>query len=234
MSENAAPQPAPVATRPHARQDQTLANTINQTRTALTACQGHAELGALLEARGYDAAALTAGLALCDAAQAGFNARQDALSSQQQASTAAQAADRAARAGFDDFRKIARAVFANDPVAQNALGAAGRVSHDQEQFLTAAAAACTAALNHPAYLTALSKRGYTQAALAAEQARLAALTQASAAHEAAKAAAQRATAERAAARKTLDVWWAEFRAVARVALKARSDLAGVLGVSRRP
>lgn len=230
MSENATPQPAPVVQRAYARQDQTLANQINQTRTALITCQGQAELSALLETRGYDAAAIAAGLALCDAAQAGFNARNEALAGQLQASAAMQAADRAARAGFDDFRTIARAVFAGDPAAQRALGATGRVSHDQQQFLTAAAAAYAAALSHPAYLTALSKRGYTQAALTAEQARLEALTQASAAHEAAKAAAQRATAGRDAARKTLGAWWAEFRAVARVALKARPDLAGAVRV----
>lgn len=230
MSQNATPQPAPVVRRAYARQDQTLANQINQTRTALITCQEQAELSALLETRGYDVAAIAAGLALCDAAQAGFNARNEALAGQLQASAEMQAADLAARAGFDDFRKIARAIFANDPAAQRALGATGRVSHDQEQFLTAAAAVYAAALSHPAYLTALSKRGYTQAALTAEQARLAALTQASAAHEAAKAAAQRATAGRDAARKTLAAWWAEFRAVARVTLKARPDLAGAVRV----
>jgi hypothetical protein len=152
------------------------------------------------------------------------------LSRQQHASLAAQAADRAARAGFDDFRTIARAVFAGDLAAKRALIATGRVSHDQEQFLTVATAAYAAALSHPDYLAALSKRGYTPVALAAEQARLAALTQAGAAHQAAKAAAQRATAARDAARKTLAAWWAEFRAVARVTLKARPDLAGLLGV----
>lgn len=230
MSENVTPPSAPVARRTYARQDQTLANQIGQTRTALIASQANAELLALLEPRGYDAAAIAAGLALCDAAQAGFNARQEALAGQLQASLAAQAADRAARAGFDDFRGIARAVFAGDPAARRALGATGRVAHDQEQFLTVATAAYAAALDHPAYLAALSKRGYTPAALAVEQARLAALTQASAAHQAAKAAAQRATAERNAARKTLAAWWAEFRGVARVALKARPDLAGLLGV----
>jgi RecB family exonuclease len=73
-------------------------------------------------------------------------------------------------------------------------------------------------------------RGYDGAAVQAVQATLAGLTQAAAAHEAARAAAQRATAERDAAGQALDGWWGEFRAVARVALKGRSDLLGALGM----
>ena len=73
-------------------------------------------------------------------------------------------------------------------------------------------------------MTALARRGYNQAAIEAEQARLDAVTQTNSAHETAKAAAVRATTDRDAAAKALDDWWAEFRAVAQVALKDRPDL----------
>ena len=83
------------------------------------------------------------------------------------------------------------------------MGVTGRVPDDQEKFLAFATAAYDSALSHSTYLTALSRCGYDQAALQTEQAKLAAVTAANAAFEQAK---------------SLDAWWAEFRAVAQVAL----------------
>jgi len=228
MVAETAPTPAPKRAR--ASQDQALANKINQYRTSLTSAQGNAELVTLLQPRGYDGEALAAGLSLCDAAQAAFNARQDAQAAQKQAAKAAGAADEAARAGFNDFRKIARAVFKDNASAQGNLGVTGRVPDDQEKFLTLASAVYTSALSHSTYMTALARRGYDQAAIEAEQARLDAVTQTNSAHETAKAAAVRATSDRDAAAKALDDWWAEFRAVAQVALKDRPDFLGLLGL----
>jgi len=131
------------------------------------------------------------------------------------ASDAAQrdAAEAAARAGLADFRKIARQVFKDNANAQSNVGVTGRVPDDEEKFLTFATAAYESALSHSTYLTALSRRGYAQAALQAEQAK----------------AAVRATTLRDEA-KSLDAWWAEFRAVAQVVLKDRPDLLGLLGL----
>ena len=91
---------------------------------------------------------------------------------------------------------------------------------DQEKFLTIASAAYASALSHSTYMTALGRRGYNQAAIEAEQARLEAVTQTNSAHETAKAAAVHATTQRDGAAKALDDWWAEFRAVAQVALRS--------------
>ena len=223
-------QPAPAPRRQRADQDRALANRINQYRTALIAAQGNAELIELLAGRGYDAAALAAGLALCEAAQTAFTARQQAMAAQSEAAIASRAADEAARSGFDDFRKIARALFKTNPAARQSLGVDGRPPDDREQFLTAASAAYSAALADNTLLTALARRGYPQAALEAEQGKLAALTTASAAHDRAQDAAKRATATRDSAAKALTGWWLEFQAVAKVALKNRSDLWGQLGL----
>jgi hypothetical protein len=230
MNDNPPLTPAPAAPRPRASQDQALANRINQYRAALTFVQGHAELGALLAGRGYTTAVISQGLTLCDAAQAGFNARNEAQATQQAAVVALRTAEQAARAGFADFRVIARAVFRQDTSAQSALNVTGVAPHDREQFLTKASAAYAAALEYAAYGELLGRRGYDPAGLQAEQAKLTALTQAAVTHELARAAAQRATAERDAAAQTLDAWWAEFRAVARVVLKGRPELARALGV----
>jgi hypothetical protein len=219
-----------VPIRTYASQDQDLANRINQYRTALTLARTSPELLNLLQPRGYDDVAFAAGIVLCDAAQVTFTARQNAQAAQQGASALEQAARKAARDGFYDFRKIVRAVFRTDLAAQTALGAAGRVPSDQEKFLTLAAAAYTSALQHPDYLAALTQRGLDQIAIQAEQAKLETLFQANAIHEAAKAAAIHATSERNADAKALDDWWAQFRDIARVALKDRPDFLYQLGL----
>ncbi len=215
--------------RPRASQDQRLANRINQYRTALTSALANPELLGRLQTRGYDEAALNAGLALCDAAQAAFNARQSALAEAKAFSVSEQAARKAAREGFMDFRKTVRAVF-EDVAALTALGAKERMPGDQEKFITLATAAYAAALGNTAYLTALTSYGYDQSVIQAEQAKLEALVQASAAHETVKAAAVHATAERNAAARAMDSWWSQFRAIANVTLKDRPDLKLELGL----
>ena len=233
MSDVPAPAAAPSAgapARPRASQDSALANRINQYRTALTLAQSTPELSELLAARGYAAAALTAGLDLCAAAESAFGLRQQAMADQTQAAAAARAADRSARSGYDDFRKIARAVFKTDPAARQSLGIDARAPGDRETFQSVAGAAYTRALASTSTLAALAPHGFTQAALEAERVKLAALTTAGAAHDAAQAAATRATADRDAAAKALSDWWGKFRAVAKVALKARPELLGQLGL----
>jgi len=71
------------------------------------------------------------------------------------------------------------------------------------------------------YLAALGKRGYTAEAIQTELAKLKAMTQASAVYDTAAKAAALTTAKRKAAVKALKAWWAEFYAVAQVALKDR-------------
>jgi hypothetical protein len=223
---------APAATggRGRADQDVALANRINEYHLALMAAQEHAELAARLGPRGYGAATLAQGAALCDAAQAGFNARNAALAEQQAALSTLQAAEGAARGGFGDFRAIARALFQRDADALIGLRVKGRVPADREQFLTTAHAAYDAGLGNAEWGARLAPHGYDQAALQAEQAKLAALAQAAVKHETARAAAQRATTERDAAGQALDSWWNKFRAVARVALRERPDLLRALGM----
>jgi len=217
-------------TTPRSSQDQALANRINQYRTTLTTAQANPELLDLLRPRGYDEVAFGVGLSRCDAAQTTFTARQNAIADRQEAAAAEKAARQAARDGFTDWRKTVRAVFRTNPAAQTALGATGRVPADQEKFLTLANASYTTALENSDYQTALTNRGYDPPAIQAEQAKLQALLQTSAAHEAAKGAAVRATAERDAAAKAMDEWWFEFRAIAQVALKDRPDLLIGLGL----
>ncbi|MBI3741815.1 MAG: hypothetical protein HY257_08685 [Chloroflexi bacterium] len=223
-------EPEPKPRRPRAAQDQAIANDITQIRTALTAAQNHADAKAMLTPRGYDDPAIAEGLAKCDAAQSGYNARQSADADEAQARDTLSAADAATRDGFDGFRTIARAVFKDDAAALQALGATGRVPTDREGFITFANAAYDTTLSRANYQSALSKRGYNPTALNTEKAKLSALTSANATHDAASAATTRATAQRDAAIQDLRKWWGEFRAVAQVAFKDRPDLASQFGL----
>ena len=225
------PTPKPVEPKPRAprsAQDQADANLINTYRTCLTAAQGSPDFIALMKSRGYDGAGLLEGVQGCDLAQGAFNTRQLAMDTKDTSSKVYKAADSAARSGYTDFSRIAGKVMAANPTAKAALVIPARLLKDQEKFLTNVEAAYNTALTRSTYLAALSKRGYTAEAIQAEQAKLKALTQASAAYDIAAKAATRTTAERKAAVKALKTWWDEFYATAQVALKDRPDLLGLL------
>jgi len=223
------PTPAPKK-RTRSAQDQKAANTLNTRRTGLVAVIGSPDALALLGPRGFDKPGLSEGLTMADTLQAAFNDRQLAVDTADVAAVKLAVTDAAARTGFKDFRKVANGVFKTNETARTTLNLAGRISDDRQKFMTAADTVYAAALSRSTYLTALSKRGYTEATLQAERAKLAALTTAEAAFKLADEAATRATAQRKAAAKAFDTWWAEFTATASVALKDRPDLLGLLGL----
>jgi len=222
------PTPEPPVKKPHAPQDQRDANLINTYRTRLTAISNQTEAMASLRTRGYANGEFDEGFGACDLAQEKYNARQLAMDEKDTASRILRRAEKAARMGYADFSKIAAKVFKDNPTARAVVVIPSRLLTDQEKFLTNTTAAYNVVTTRVTYQAALAKRGYTAEAIQAEQAKLTALTQASAAHEAASQAATRATAERRAAMKALNTWWSEFNVTAKVALKDRPDLLGLL------
>ncbi len=167
-------------------------------------------------------------MTLADALQSAFDQRQLAIDAAAAAQTALDTADQSARDGYKNFRKIVNGVFKTNATARTALGADGRIPGDREKFTTTAQTVYDAALARSTYLTALAKRGYDEAALTAEVAKLTALTAANATFKAADKAATEATAQRKAAARAFDLWWAEFSSTADVALHSRPDLRGLL------
>ena len=228
MADN--PTPTPKAPRSHAAQDQALANRTNEIRTKIIAAKGNAELLALMQTRGVEAAEFDAGLSNCDAVQAAFDARQAAIIAVKDAGKVLKAADAAVRSGYADFRKIAQRVLKDNPTAKAALCLPERQLQDQQKLLTNVETAYNSALSHSTYLKALATRGYDEAAIQAELDKLKALVQAGADLDAAQKASVRTTADRAAAAKAMDEWWADLCPVAEVALKGRPELLGLLGL----
>jgi hypothetical protein len=223
--------PEPASKKPRkspAAQDQETANTINTVRARLLSIQGNGEAVARLEPRGYGAAGLTEGLGRVDTAQAKFDVRQQAMSAEDSAAACFKTIESEARAGYKDFTTIAAKVLADAPAARNAIVIAARELRDQDKFRTNVEAAYQAALKDTAALAKLGKRGYDQAGVQAELAKLTAMSQANADYAAAQQAAKLALDEREAAYKALKAWWGEFYATAQVAFQGRSDLLGLL------
>ena len=228
MADN--PNPTPKTPRSRAAQDQALANRANEIRIKVIAGKGNAELLALMKTRGVEAAEFDAGLSKCDAVQAAFDARQAAIIAARDAGKVLKTAEAAARSGYADFRKIAQRVLKDNATAKAALCLPDRLLRDQQKFVANVETVYNSGLSHSTYLKALATRGYDKTAIQAELAKLKAFVQASADFEAAQKAATRATADRKAAAKDMDEWWADLCPVAEVALKGRPDLLGLLGL----
>jgi hypothetical protein len=229
MTDEPTPQPAVTPLKkPHSAQDQAKANLINARRTSLLAVKGHPETAVLLNPRGFDAEGLDEGLGICDDAQAKFNARRLATDERDATARLMKKLDKEVHENYAGFSRIGARVFQDNPTAKAAVVVPARDLKDQEKFLTNVDAAYNAVLTRSTYLAALSKRGYTQAVLLAEQKKLQDLSQLSAHYEAAKSAAIRATSERDAAIKALTRWWGEFQTTAKVAFKDRPDLLKLL------
>jgi hypothetical protein len=225
MSDTPSTNPLPSAPRrdsPRAEQDQRIANDITEISERMGSATRDPEIAALLAERGYDAATFTAGQSLQAAAQAAFTARQTALGAQRQAGAALDGARMTALQTFNDFRDTARAVFTST-ADRSALSLNGRVPRDAQAFITLARASYTGAQNDP-YQTALAKYGYPAAALATALATLDAYSVANDASNSAAANAAQATALRDAAYKNLTQWDKQFKAIAKVAARTRSDL----------
>jgi hypothetical protein len=192
------------------------------------AALANAELVQFMTPRGFDAAGLGEGVTRGNDAQAAFNARAAALDAANIARRLRKAAEAAARTGYTGFRKIAGSVFKTNPTAKAAVTFTDRQLADQQKFLTNIDGVYNTVLTRVTYLAALGKRGYDEAGVKAELAKLKAMVQSAADLEAAKQTADRALALRTTAVQAFDDWWAELIAVAEVTLKDRPDLLKLL------
>ena len=154
--------------------------------------------------------------------------RTEAIANQYRATRVVQDANRVARTAYGNFRMLAQIVLKTD-ADRTALSLNVRIPADRARFIRQARASFEAALT-PDYAPALARRGYPESVIRDGLARLDALVAADAAQLAAKAAAQQATADRRAAMRRLDDWFIEFRDIAKIALRHRSDWVALLKI----
>jgi hypothetical protein len=215
-----------VTTRKRAEQDQRVANEITAALQFLETIRDEQEIADTLAAKGYDSTKLNEGLVLQTAAQARFNARQEAIGKQRNASAKLAGSDAYARSLYDELRDVARAIF-TDSANRSELAVSSRVSGDRQKFITNARATYEAVLKEP-HLSTFATYGYSDADF---QAGIASLDQLSIDDDAQNAAigfAVKATAERDAAVKEMHVWMKQLERLAKVALKGKPDLAKAL------
>lgn len=206
-----------------------ISDRLNAAQVAISNTLADAELQALVAGFGYTAEKVTAGRQLYDRALAAVNAQTAAAGAQQQATAHLRAADVAARDAYQALAQVARAAFAKDKAQLAGLGLTGRMPRKTAAFL---AAAYTLFAN-AAGVAALAAFGYDPARLTGERAKIAALDTANQAQEAAKGDAQQATRNQDAALAALADWLAQYRKIARVALRGKPQLLEKLGITVR-
>jgi len=229
MSDQVTPTPAPKSAPRRAEQDQEIANLINETREMIEIARDDPGIAPVLAGRGYDAAALAAGLALQQTALDAYAARQSAMAAQKESIAAADAALAAARKTYTDFRTTARLTFTGNTKAGTDLVLTGKIPSDIDKFIVAAHTSYTKAQSEP-YQATLATYGFPAETLAAALAALDALSDASKAQETTGKDAVKATNDRDAAVKALEQWAKQFKGIASIALRAQPTQAKKLGL----
>lgn len=177
----------------------------------------------------YSAGKLNEGLALVTAAQAAANQQTIRAGAQKLATQTFADAQTAARDAYQALAKLARAVYLRDPAQRSALGLDGAAPKATSAFLTSA----FTLFDNAANLSALSDYGYDAAKLAGERAKITAMRDADNAQEIAKGEAQQATAEQESALAAMNDWVAQYRKVAKIALRGKKQLLEQIGVTAR-
>lgn len=187
------------------------------------------EISTLVSAFGYTIANLNNGLELHGEAVAAVEAQQNKAGAQRTATQQFDEAWKTARDAYQALAKVARAVYQQDPAQLTALGLTGAMPNDTAGFLSAAYTLFDNAVS----LVLLAQFGYDEEKMGTELAKIAALDTANQAQELAKGAAQQATLEQDAALEALNEWAAQYRKIAKVALRGKKQLLEKLGIAAR-
>ena len=219
--------PAEKKIRKNAEQDQQIANDLSGSLTMMETARDDTNIQTLLSPKGYAATEIDDAITNLQApAQAAYNARQMAIGVAKRSTENLGKMENEERKDFADYRETARAVFTNK-TDWTSIGLNGVAAKDLQKFLTDAKASYTAGKT-AAYTAALTKRGYSPAAIDAQLAGIKSVSDLSKTQAIALGAAQKATATRDAAFKALKTWVSEFRKIAKRALRQHPDLAAML------
>ncbi len=204
--------------------DQTLANDITATAEMIQAALSDA---AVLAALSYSEEELREGLALQEAAQKAFDARQNA---QGAASAKRLARDTLLKKVMDEFTAF-RTTVQNSfpPAARTPLGAGGVVPTDLQKRITLMRGAYTTAQT-PDFAPTLAKRKLTAAVLMARLAEVDELEKLSREFRAADKSATAATQARDEAGEAMRKWTGKLRKQAKSDLRGQPELRAKLGL----
>lgn len=211
---------------PRVDQDQKQANFAGEVGRQVQVVLDSPETAALVTKRKYDTARLAAGLALVTAFETKRATRQEALGGLRTAGGALTEGFGKAKVAVTDYRESGRLAYPGDKALQQSLGLSERVPQDQEKFLVYAHTCATTAKKAP-HAKALDDTGFE---ITGYDSALAAFATVRTHFLLAEQTAKSATLGRDEAFKALKTWAQSFRRAARLALKARLDLLGPLGL----
>ena len=190
---------------------------------------GDADVLAALNVFGYDEARLNAGKALYEEALALVNQQKAEYGDQFEATAAVRAAWEEADAAYRRTLKVARVALKGSQKARAAMMLSGTRKQSLSGWLEQATAFYTNLVGDADLMAAMGNFGYDQAKLQTEGALVQVVVEANLAQEKEKGEAQDATKQRDAKLDELDVWMADFKAIAQVALEENPQWLEKLG-----
>jgi hypothetical protein len=210
-----------------------ISERLNAANVGISNALSDAEIGKYLGEYGYQTPKLGEGKSLYETADALVKTQVALHGDRRAASARAHAAEKEARIAYQKLSQVARAAFVRDKASLAVLGLAGPMPKPLPLFLTMATALFDNASHRPEVAATLSGLGYGADKLAAERAKIAGLSVALQAQEAASGAAQQGTFEQGKAMDALDYWMGAFIKIAKVALRDEPQLLEKLGILKR-
>ena len=212
----------------------TIDEKINRARVAIDNALSDEPIKALLIPFGYGDAKLTEGKALYEKVIA-LNQKQAKEYGEKLAATKEKdTLHDTAHQQYMDAVDLARIVFRDNVKASLALGLNGRRKETLSGWVEQATQFYSNLLADPDLISAISGFGYTQEKLQAELAQVQAVPAAMASQAKEDGESQAATKERDAAVDEMDQWMADFKVVARIALKDHDQWIEKLGLAVIP
>jgi len=191
------------------------------------------EIQMLAGVYGYTAAKMQAGTDLRAAAVNTINAQVVATDKQHQATAQVQAAEKTARANYRELAAIVRIVFGKRSGRSIARNLLRPEPSRRDKFLTAAKNLLNSAIYDSTVAAVLAEYGYPSARLEAERGALNALEEALRMQRLAKIEAEIAADKRQKALLDLEDWLAQYRVIAKIALRHKPELFDKLGFTTR-
>ncbi len=211
----------------------TISDSLTGAKLALTNSTGDPEIPILVARFGFDRTRLDEGMAIYDAADRAVDQSAAANGGQKLATDALFKARKKAMTSYQDLSTIVKLLVKGNQGALSKLGLDRPMPRSTAGFTTAGKILFDNAANDPVIMEKIGTRGYTLERLASERANIIAFAEADEVQEAAKGANRVAAAAETAAMKKLNDWMAEYKKIAKIALRDKKNLLEKLGIPVR-
>jgi hypothetical protein len=215
------------------RPKNSTAEQLKRAKIALTNTAGDNEIQSAVAAFGYNETTMATGWTYYNDADAAVASGVAAAGARSKATDDVRKAEKDATTAYQRLSVVAKALLQNDKGSLAKLGLDRPMPRTIAAFLSAAYILFDNASGDTEIREKLSTRGYDDAKLAQERARIKAYDDADDVQEAAKGANQQATSDANAAMKRLNDWISQYLKIARVALSEKKNLLEKLGITVR-